>query len=342
MSKQLWDIPLRPDEQLATSTSDRLPALKRMQPSAFWPWLGGLLLVGLVIVGIVTYATWNWLHSVQSGIDANQPSSTLATLNVQRTALYAGLGITLVNVAYAPSFSDDAIHAGPAAVRVNVRIHNPTSGAVAIAYYDAARLLVPHQRPIAPANLNLAGSVAAGATRSGWLDFPASGQIELNSLMLQVGNAAMHEQLITIPVSGAFHADQYSPRMYHPALTVNYYFKGWQLPGYYLTYHLTGVEVQYAYNGVQVSAGQQFYILNFSVDNPNGADVHPGWGNDYLRLRFSSLHTPVDSTLPGDFKPGARHITGHVVFAAPAGLRALTIVFLRQAVAGGDPYPISW
>jgi hypothetical protein len=250
--------------------------------------------------------------------------------------------MTLVNVEYAPFFSDDVVHAGQATVRVNMRIHNPLSSAVAIAYYDVARLLAPHLQPIAPSNLNLTGTLAAGATRSGWLDFPASGKIVLNSLKLQVGNAATHEQLVMIPLSGAFNANRFNSRTYNPSLTVNYYFKGWQLPGYYLTYHLTGVEVLYAYNGVQVSAGQQFYILSFSVDNPNGADVHPGWGNDYIRLRFSNLQTPVDSTLPSDFKPNVRHVTGHVAFVAPAGLHALTIVFLRQAVAGGDPYALSW
>lgn len=319
-----------------------MPAVSAKQPSVFWPWLGGSLLVGVVIVGVVAYATWNWLNSVQKGIDANQPAYMLTTLNVQRSSLYEGLNVTLLNVEYAPSFSDDVVHAGPAMVRMNVRVHNPTSATVAIAYYDVARLLMPHLQPIAPTNLTLTGTLAAGATRSGWLDFPARGPVALNSLKLQVGNVATHEQLVTIPVSGTFDAGKFSPHTYHPGLTVNYYFKGWQVPGYYLTYHLTEVQVLYAYNGVQVSAGQQFYVLSFSVDNPNGADVHPGWGNDYIRLRFSTLHPPVDSTLPSDFKPNARHISGHVAFAAPAGLRDLTIVFLRQAVAGGDPYTISW
>lgn len=319
-----------------------MPALKKRQPSVFWPWLGGLLLVGLVIVGIVTFAVWNWLNNVQNGINANQPSYTLSTLNVQRSSLYAGLNVTLVSVQYAPSFSDDLVRAGSAIVRVNVRIHNPTTGTVAIAYYDVARLLVRGQQPIAPANLNLKGTVPAGATQSGWIDFPATGKVELNSLKLQFGNMATREQLMAIPVSGAFNANQFASRTYHPGLAVNYYFKGWQLPGYYLNYRLTSVDVQYAYNGLQVGSGQQFYVLNFSVDNPNGATVHPGWGNDYIRLQLGGLRPPVDSTLPVEFKPNAQRVTGHVTFVGPANLRNLTIVFLRQAVAGGDAYPISW
>jgi len=319
-----------------------MPAIKKRQPSVFWPWLGGLLLVGLVIVVIVTFAVWNWLNNVQSGINANQPLYTLSTLNVQRSSLYAGLNVTLVNVQYAPSFSDDFVRAGPAVVRVNVRVHNPTTAAIAIPYYDVARLLIPGQQPVAPVNLNLAGTFQAGATRSGWIDFPATGKVELNSLKFQVGNMATHEQLVTIPVTGAFNANQFASRTYHPSLTVYYYFQGWKVPAYTLTYHLTSVNVQYAYNGIQAGSGQQFYTLNFSVDNPNGATVGPGWGNDYLRLQFSSLRTPVDSTLPSSFKPDAQHVTGHVTFAAPTGLHSLTIVFLRQAVAGGDPYPISW
>lgn len=334
---------MRPDEQIAPSTTGSMPALKRKkQPAVFWPWLGGLLLVGLVIVVVVTYVAWNWLNNVQKGINAVQPSHALSTLNVQRSSFYADLNITLINVQYATSFGDDPIHPGPATVRMALRVHNPTGGAIAIAYYDVARLLVPGEQPIAPTNLTLAGTLKAGATQSGWIDFPVPAGTALKNLKLQFGNAATHEQLVAIPVSGAYDANQYASHTYHPALTVYYYFKGWQLPGYTLTYRLTGVDVQYAYNGTQVGNGQQFYILDFSVDNPNGASVSPGWGNDYVRLQLNGLRTPIDATLPDTFKPNAQHVTGHVAFTAPAGLHSLTIVFLHQAVAGGDFYSISW
>lgn len=343
MSKQLSDAPLKPDEQIAPATTGNLPAPEtKKQPAVFWPWLGGLLLVGLVIVVVITSIVWNWLNSVQKGINAAKPTVALASLNVQRSSYYAGLNITLLNAQYATSFSDDLIHSSPATVRVTLRVHNPTKSTIALACYDDVRLLVPGQKPIAPTNLNLTSAPQPGATQTGWLDFPVSSRTALNSLKLQLGNAAVHEQLVVIPVSGPYNANQYVPHTYHPALTVYYYFKGWLLPPYTLTYHLTSVDVQYAYNGVQVGSGQQFYVLNFSVDNPNGASVAPGWAHDYVRLQTNGLRTPIDATLPDTFKPNAQNVTGRVVFSAPAGMRALTIVFLRQAVAGGDPYPISW
>lgn len=334
---------MRPDEQIAPSTTGSMPALKKKkQRPVFWPWLGGLLLIGLIIVVVVTTIARNWLNSVQNGINAAQPSVSLSTVNVQRSSYYASLNITLVNAQYATSFSDDTIHSGSAMVRMTLRVHNPTSNAIAIAYYDVTRLLVPGQQPITPTNLTLDGNPKAGATQTGWIDFPVPARTALNNLKLQLGNAATHEQLVVIPVSGTYNANQYVSHTYHPGLTVYYYFKGWQLPAYTLTYHLTSVDVQYAYNGIQVGSGQQFYILNFSVDNPNGASVNPGWAHDYVRLQINGLRTPVDATLPDTFKPNAQHVTGHVVFAAPAGMHALTVAFLRQAVAGYDSYPISW
>jgi hypothetical protein len=340
MSKQLSDSPLKPDEQIAVSTTTgSLPAIPKRQPAVFWPWLGALLLVGLFIVGIVTFTAWNWLNNVRNTINAFQPTSNVTTVNVQRSVPYADLNVTLTDLQSAPSFNDDPIHAGHAVVRASLSVHNPTSNSIAIAYYDVVRLLVAKQPPVTPANLNLSSALAAGATTSGWVDFPAASNTDLSKLTLQLGNAAIHETLVVIPASGAFNASQYTLHTYHPSLTVNYYFQGWQIPAYYLYYHLTSVDVRYSYNGVQASAGQQFYVLNFSVDNPNGVSVAPGWGNDYVRL---DNRTPVDATLPSIFKANAQHVTGHVTFAAPAGMHALNIVFLRQAVPGGDNHPVSW
>lgn len=341
MSKQLSDAPLRPNEQIATSTSGRLLALKKKQPAVFWPWLGGLLVVGLIIVVIVTYSVWNWLNNFQSSIPTGQSSSSVSTMTVQRSAIYADLNFTLVNVQYATAFSDDLIHAGPATVRVTLRVANPTKNAIAIFYYDVARLLVPKQSPIAPTNLNLSAAPQAGGTQTGWIDFPVAKNTALNTLQFQLGSAAINEMIVSIPVSGPYDAGQYNDHLSNQSLTISYNYGpyGGKL---LLVYHLKSVDVRDSYNGVEIRAGQQFYVLNFSVDNPNGVTVHPGFGTDYIRLILNSGNRPpMDNTLPDSFKANAQGVAGHVTFVAPAGLHNLSIAFLAQYYQGQDSYPIS-
>lgn len=346
MSKQLSEAPqrveaeLEPESKLTTTTA-RLRALKKRQPSVFWPWLGGLLVVGLVIIGVVSLAVSNWLSSIQNASNTSQPSSPATTVKVQRSLMYAELQFTLLNMKYATSFNDDLIHSGQAVVRAEVSVKNPTQSTISLMYYDIVRLLVPKQNPLAPSNLNLGATLNAGATQTGWIDFPVASNTTLNTLKFQLGNAKTNEQLATLPVSGSYNANQGKNHLYHVSLGVNYYFKGWQLPGYWLHYHVSGVDVRSAYNGVQAKVGQQFYVLTFTVDNPNATTVAPGRGYDYLRLGLSTNHAPVDSTLPSSFKSNAHGISGRVVFTAPAGLHTLNVVFLRQAVAGWDTYPVS-
>jgi hypothetical protein len=224
-----------------------------------------------------------------------------------------------------------------------MKVNNPTSNTIVITYYDVVRLLVPGHQPIVPTNLKLSAAPQKGTTQTGWIDFPVPKGVDLKSLKLQLGAAATGELLVTIPAQGAYNAVQHQDRQAHPSLTVVYTFKGWQLPPYNLIYHLNSVDIRDSYNGVETRAGQQFYVLNFTVDNPNGVSVSPGFGFDYIRLALSGGNRPpMDNTLPATFKANAQRVGGHVTFQAPAGLHALTIVFLRQAVAGGDPYPISW
>lgn len=337
MSKQLSDAPLRPEEQIASSTTSGLPVITKKEPSVFWPWLGGLLVVGVIIVAVVAYSAWSWLNNLQIGTGVAQPSTSLSTVHVQRSAIYADLAVNLVNVQYATSFGDDLIHTGPATVRVTLSVSNPTGSEIGVAYYDVARLLVPGQQPIAPTNLSLSASVAAGKTSTGWIDFPVAKNIALAPLKLQLGNAATNELLVTIPVSGSYDAGQYNDHLYHTSLTVDYYFEG-----YLLVYHLNSVDVRDSYNGAETRAGQQFYVLNFTVDNPNGITVAPGYGYDYIRLVVNgSLVTPKDNTLPNSFKAGAHGVSGHVTYATAPNMHSLNVEFLFQLSEGGTTYSLS-
>ena len=326
------------DAKQKTPGQSILNTPRPQRPSTrLWPWLTILLVTGILLLGGVSFFTWNWLRSVPITLNANPAQPGTTTLQVKRTVLYADLSLTVVSAQYAPSFSDDLIHLGPAVVRLNMQVTNTTRGSIALVYYDIARLLISKQQPIAPTNVQLASATQQGATVRGWIDFPVATGIQLANLKLQLGSMVLNETLVVVPFTGAFHPEQYLNYLSPQSLTIYYSFKGFTL-----TYHLMSVDVRYSYNGVQARAGQQFYVLNWSVDNGNSADVLPGLGFDYMRLIVNGAdRPPIDNTLPNTFKAGSKGIGGRVVYDAPAGMHVLSIAFLFQLYPGQNTYQVN-
>ena len=322
-------------EATSNAASSRIP--QKMRPSRLRSWLSIILVVGLLLLTVVSLVTWNWLKSLQITTNTTTAPPPVTTLKVQRTITYADLNFTVLNVQYATSFADDDIHPGPAVVRLNMRVTNPNKFSVAVIYYDIARLLIPKLQPVAPTNVSLSTGPKPGASETGWIDFPVAQHTQLNTLKLQLGSAALGETLVTMPFSGTFNPGQYAGRISPQSLTVPYNFEG-----SILTYHLQSVDIRYSYAGSQCKAGQQFYVLNFSVDNDNSANISPGYGYDYIRLYFNGANRPpIDNTLPYTFKAGAKGVGGRVAYVEPAGLKSLEIVFLLQVVVGEQSYSIS-
>ncbi len=331
------------DAKQKTPGESILNTPRPQRPSTrLWPWLTILLVTGILLLGGVSLFTWNWLRSVPLTLNTNTNSASVqvTTLHVNRTASYADLNLTVASAQYAPSFSDDLIHTGPAMVRLNMQATNTTHGSIALVYYDIARLLIPHtpkQQPIAPTNVQLASTVQQGATVKGWIDFPVAAGTQLAGLKLQLGSMVLNEMLVVVPFTGAFHPEQYQHHLSPQSLTIYYSFKGDTL-----VYHLVGVDVRYSYNGVQAKAGQQYYVLNWSVDNANGVDVSPGFGFDYIRLIVNGAdRPPIDNTLPYTFKAGSKAVGGRVVYGAPAGMKSFSVGFLYQLEPGQNTYQVN-
>lgn len=326
------------DAKQKTPGQSILNAPRPERPSTrLWPGLIILLVTGVILLGGVSFFTWNWLRSVPITLNANPARVQATTLPVKRTVSYADLSLTVVSAQYATSFSDDLIRPGSAVVRLNMQVTNAMHAAIALVYYDIARLLAPRQQPIAPTNVQLASAVPQGATVKGWIDFPVAAGTQLANLKLQLGSTVLNETLVVVPFTGAFHPERYLNHLSPQSLIIYYSFKG-----YTLTYHLMSVDVRYSYNGVQARAGQQYYILNWSVDNANGADVSPGFGFDYIRLVVNGAdRPPIDNTLPYTFKAGAKGIGGRVVYGAPAGMTTFSVAFLFQLSPGQDSYQVS-
>ncbi len=297
--------------------------------SKLWLWAAILLVIGSIIISVVSLNAATLLKNVHiPGVGAQTPTVVpVTTLQVQRTALYDDMNITVVNVQYTQYFSDDDIHSGQATVRLNIQVANRTTSQVNIVYYDIARLIGVSGAALSPTNVHLSVGPKPGKQENGWLDFSLpSKNIHLNTLALQLGSTTLNETLVTIPFTGAFNPTQYASHTSPRTTIISYNFFG-----HTLTYHLTSIETRFAYGGMQCKAGQQFYVLNFKVDNAEGADISPGFGFDYIRLVLpNNERAPIDNSLPYTFKAGAKGVSGHVVFSAPKGLKGFTIGFLSQ------------
>ncbi len=310
-------------------------------PRRQWLLFSVLLVVGVIILSSVSYAAWGWLKNIKIPTNPTSTPVPSQTFNVQRTADYAGLQYTVVTIQYAPSFADDGIHPGAAVVRVNMNVANKSSNQINVAYYDIARLLAPHLSALNPTNVSLSVGPKPGTSEIGWIDFSAPTGLQLSALKLQLGSAQLGEYLVTIPFTGNFNPNNYTDRTSAQNLDFSYYFP-YNNPRL-LTYHLSSVDIRDAYQGVQTKAGQQFYVLNFRVTNPNGTAVAPGFGYDYIRISFNGgpIHPPVYNTLPYTFNAGAKSVSGRVVFTGPVGIKAFTIEFLVQYGSGGTEFSVS-
>ena|SRR5947209_18849292 len=310
-------------------------------PYRQWLLFSSLLILGIIILLVVNNGTLGLLKNIKFTVNPAPTQAPIDTFNVERTAHYAGLNYTVINAQYATSFADDGIHTGAAIVRLNMHVENKSTDQISIIYYDIARLLAPNLSPVAPTNVHLSVGPQPGTSETGWIDFSVPGALQLNTLQLQLGSATLGESLVTIPFTGAFDPGRYNDRTSPQSLDINYYFP------YYnpqlLIYHLTSVDIRYSYRGIQAKAGQQYYVLNFRVDNPNGVKISPGYGYDYVRLIYNDgpTHPPVDSTLPYGFNTGAKGVGGRVAFIGPAGQNSVTLDFLIQYGSGGNKYPVS-
>ena len=336
----------RPQDETTPPVGVRLR--KEESPFRVWPLLIALLVVGLLIVTIVGVTLGGVFQNLHIGTNNATSQPPITTFNVQRTAPYASLDFTVLTAQDATSFNDDTVHPGPAVVRVTIRVANKTTDQVSIIYYDVLRLLIPGQHALAPTNIlpsslkpgmgtpacnasPLSSGPAPGKSEVDCVDFPVPKGTQLQALSLQLGSAAAGEFLVTIPFRGPFNPGRYASRISSQHLDIPYTYYNFDDSPFQFLFHLSSVEISYFYTGMQSKAGQQFYILNFRVDNQSGIYVIPGYGYDYVRLVINgNLHTPVDSTLPNAFNTNARNVAGQVVFVGPPGLATITLGLLPQ------------
>jgi hypothetical protein len=339
MDKKTAGVPVLPNADEKGPTFAEAPTKTTVQQKkvpSIWFWLCIVIIIAALIIGGVSSFAGIWIKNIKVGATPAAIQVPITALNVQRTAPYAGITITVLNAQYALFFNDDNIRPGPATVRLNLLVKNQGTDQARIMYYDSARLIIPNARPIAPTNISLSVGPKPGKSENGWLDFAVPKGTRLDTLTLQLGSTTMSESLVVIPFKGPFDASRYTNKTYAQNTTFSYNFNDQTL-----NYHLTSIEARYSYQGSQCKVGQQFYVFNFSVENPEGVDVNPGFGFDYLRLVINGYsQPPIDNSLPSTFKAGSNGTTGHVVFTGPANMHAFTLGFLSQNGNGQQNFDV--
>src|SRR6266704_1994055 len=92
-----------------TSTKRILYPPRNSQSSKLWLWITSILIIGVIILGGVSYISWNWLKNVHVTLGASNTHPAITTFHVERTGTYAELSFTVLNAQYATTFPNDTI-----------------------------------------------------------------------------------------------------------------------------------------------------------------------------------------------------------------------------------------
>ena len=246
------------------------------------------------------------------------------TEQVNLSFTYAGIDITITTVQYAQSYPDDnSIASG--GVRISLNEKNATSANPRYYYPDLARLILADGSAIAPSQELHYSNPDAQTTASNWLDFPVTSQpADLSQLTLQLGTAQQNQMHIPLKVGSDL--SKYQPKTITPGTKFQYAGLNWTLKS---------ATESLSIAGNQATSGNVYVTVTLSIFNPtsNGYSAYYG---DIARLSVSgTTNAPTgDSNFPTSV-PSQTNATGTLVFLAPQGSTAYTLVML--AVQSSPP-----
>ncbi len=114
----------------------------------------------------------------------------VSTLTVNRSFDYSNVHYTVVRVSQASSFSDDHKPTGVYTVRVEMqaRSNSNLQKPLGIEYSSLVRLILPGGQSISPKLVSLSPLILPGGSLNGFFDFPVNTQVDLSTLVLNMGN----------------------------------------------------------------------------------------------------------------------------------------------------------
>ncbi len=270
------------------------------------------IIVILVLLGVASYLLLPGLTNKVTPI--TQPP--IKRSNIDTTANYAGVDVTIVNVQQTQHFINSADSNADGVVRLAVRAHNASDQAVNFDYHTLAHLLLPNGKEESPILVSASPVIAANATQAGTVDFAVPTSMNVGQLVFRLGDASKVQ--IDIPLNGQANLSRYQPQSSNMSQQVSYLGLNWMV---------SQITTQNNLNDQQANKGTRYITVTINVSNTVAQTVIVGSPYDYLTLQVGGKTlTPVYSTLPTSFDADATNVSGTVTFlvAQTAGKGTLT------------------
>jgi len=304
----------------------------------------GVLAIILLAVAICGGAGYFVYHAISSNVNkasqttsyttgntggnnTNDVTPTLApptTSPVNATVKYADVDMTIVDVKQAGGFPDETNSSSSSViVRIDLKEMNKTDRASNYYYGDVMRLIMPDGTSATPFNAKYISGPDASVSRTDWVDFPATSNVDASKLTLQLGKA--DEAQIDVPLTGNPDVTKYQPKTINPNKSTSYVSTNWTLLS--ATAQLSG-------NNQQAPKGQMFVILTLRIDNNSGQSFS-GYPGDYVRLQTGDTKaSPESESLPLGAAAGQTNQRGNVLFLVPQGSTNFTLLLLASTSTG--------
>ena len=298
----------------------------------------GVLVVILLIVGVcggASYFVYRYVVSAASSTSSTTSNTTTTgngngtygtpqaipttTTQVNATVTYASVDVTIVNVQKASSFTNDTNISSPYVVRLNIKEHNPSTSAVYMFYGDNFHLLLSDGTSIAAGSEHDSSGIGQDVTRSNWVDFPLTANVDVSKLTLRIGGAT--EAQMDVSLTASPDVSKYQPKTITPNSAFTYAGLNWTL---------TTVTSSLSANGKQASTGNRYIVVTLKANNPtqNNFYVFP---DDYARLHAGTTTSPpTDNTFSSSIAAGTTGSTGTITFLMPQSATSFTLIMLPR------------
>lgn len=284
----------------------------------------GIVLLLIALFLVVIAAGYGILQSLGVGKPTQSP---ISRININTTASYASVDMTIFNVQQAQNFLDDPNSVSDGMRRVQIRAKNTFSQPIALSYSTIAHLLLPGGKEVAAVYASSNAPIAPNATQTTNIDFALPLSIKTDQLSLRLGTA--NEAQLDIPLNGSTDGSKYAPKAVKIAKSLSYLSTNWTL---------VDATSQLSFNGQQASKDMRFVTVRFSIDNPLMQSVILGSPYTYMHLKTNTTdRTPVSAGAPISLDAGVSGKTGSATFQVPQESSTLTLTLSPLQSSGFDP-----
>lgn len=287
-----------------------------------------IIIVAFVICGLVARSVYSnaqsttttnttYTNTQQNNQSTNgTPVSSIqkSTIPVNAAITYSGINMTIVDAQQAPSFTDDTNNQSPGILRLDLKEQTGPINNVFINYNNVFQLVAPDGTTINASAAQNNSAPGQSVSRTNWLDFPISKNIQANQYTLRIGAAT--EAQMDVPLTGKADLSKYQPRKATPNTHITY-------GG--VNFTITDATSELSYNGPQAKKGMVYIVVDVTVDN-NSSHTFYGPLTD-VRLKTGATSTPPASSFDV-VNAGQTNVQKTLVFEMPQGSTNFTLVFL--------------